>query len=95
MSSPGLRVPVARVVRAVEILSGLALALVLALPRLVPVERIRARAIAAAESALHRRVETGDARLEVFTGLGAGIEHVAIRNSPGWQSPSLFSAERV
>ena len=93
MRPPGIRA--ARVARIAEILSGIGLAAVLALPRLVPVERIRARALWEAENALHRRVEAGDVRLEVFTGLGAGVENFAVRNGPGWESPALFSAERV
>jgi hypothetical protein len=93
MRPEGIRV--ARAVRIAEILSGLGLAAVLALPRLVPLERIRARALAEAENTLHRPVEAGDVRLEVFTGLGAGVENFAVRNGPGWESPALFSAERV
>ncbi|HEX4440741.1 MAG TPA: AsmA family protein [Thermoanaerobaculia bacterium] len=90
-----MRSPLRRAVRIAEVLSGLGLALALALPRLIPAERIRARALAAAEEALHRPVEAGDARLEIFSGLGAGLENLSVRNAPGWESPTLFSAERV
>jgi len=90
-----MRPPLRRVVRIAEVLSGRGLALALALPRLIPAERIRARALAAAEEALHRPVEAGDARLEIFSGLGAGLDNLSVRNAPGWDSPTLFSAERV
>src|SRR4051812_11670056 len=90
-----MRPPLRRLARIAEILSGLGLAVAVALPRLVPLERIRAHAISAAEASLHRRVEAGDVRLEIFSGLGAGVENLSVRNAPGWQSPDLFSAERV
>jgi len=83
------------VVRIAEVASGLGLAAAVALPRLVPLERIRAHALTAAEEALHRPVEAGDVRLEIFSGLGAGVENLAVRNGPGWESPALFSAQRV
>jgi hypothetical protein len=83
------------VVRLAEVASGLGLAAAVALPRLVPLERIRTHALTAAEAALHRPVEAGDVRLEIFSGLGAGVENLAVRNGPGWESPALFSAQRV
>ena len=83
------------VVRIAEVASGLGLAAAVALPRLVPLERIRAHALTAAEEALHRPVEAGDVRLEILSGLGAGVENLAVRNGPGWESPALFSAQRV
>jgi len=79
-----VRPPLRRVARIAEVLSGLGLAAAVALPRLVPLERIRAHAISAAESSLHRRVDAGDVRLEIFSGLGAGVENLSVRNAPGW-----------
>lgn len=71
------------------------LVLVLLLPQLVPLESLKARMLAAAESALHRRVEAGALRLQILSGLGAGMEKIVVRNGVGWESPSLLSAERV
>ena len=90
-----MRPPLRRVARIAEVLSGLGLAAAVALPRLVPLERIRAHALSAAESSLHRRVDAGDVRLEIFSGLGAGVENLSVRNAAGWESPALFSARRV
>ncbi len=67
--------------------------LLLALPFLVPLDAVRAKVVAAAESALHRKVEIGTMRLQIFSGVGAGVEKVAVRNTEGWESPTLLSAD--
>src|SRR5262249_55727440 len=95
LGSGSMRPLLRRAVRVAEIASGFGLALLLALPRVVPVERIRARALASVEHALHRRVEAGRGRLPIFSRPPAGLENFSVRNAPGWESPALFSAERV
>ncbi len=84
--------------RLLRILAAAAAVLVLllfALPFLVPLDSVRARVVAAAEAALHRKVEIGTMRLQIFSGLGAGAEKVVVRNQEGWESPSLLSADAV
>jgi len=70
-------------------------ALLAALPYVLSLDATRARMLAAAESALHRRVEAGTIRLQIFTGLGVGLQDVVVRNPSGWESPDLLSARRV
>src|SRR4029079_5525924 len=70
-------------------------ALLAALPYVLSLDATRARMLAAAESALHRKVEAGAIRLQIFTGLGVGLEDVAVKNPSGWESPDLLSARRV
>lgn len=74
---------------------ALLLLLVLALPYVVSLDSLRAKAVAAAESALHRKVEIGAMRLQILSGLGAGIEHVTVHNNGGFDSPALVSADNV
>ena len=74
---------------------GLFAVAILALPYAVSLESTKSRILAAAESALHRKVEAGAIRLEILSGLGAGIEKAAVRNAAGWESPTLLSADRV
>ena len=89
--SPGSR----RLVFIASLGAGVLAALVLALPYVVSLDSTRARILGAAESALHRKVDARAIRLEILTGLGAGLEKVAVRNGPGWESPALLSADRV
>jgi AsmA protein len=90
------RVPVARRLALVlAVVVGLLFVLVAALPYLVSLDAVRTRVVAAAESALHRKVEAGAIRLQIFSGLGAGVEKVIVRSKPGWESPALLSADRV
>jgi len=79
----------------IGILAGVLVLLILALPYIVSLDSMRARVIAAAEAATHRKVEIGTMRLQIFSGLGAGVENVVVRNPPGWESPALVSADRV
>ena len=89
----------ARMVRrfliAAVIVVGLLIAAIVALPRLVSLEAIRGRALAAAESALHRKVEAGALRIQIFSGLGAGLDKVVVRNAAGWEGPALFASDGV
>ena len=88
--------PTARLAaRIAAIVVALLVALILALPYVVSLESVRARVVRAAESALHRKVEAGAIRLQILSGLGAGVERVVVRNKEGWASPALLSADRV
>jgi len=89
--NPGPR----RLLRILAAAATLFVLLLLALPFLVPLDSVRARVVAAAEAALHRKVEIGKMRLQIFSGLGAGVEKVAVRNPEGWESPALLSADAV
>ena len=84
-----------RILLALGVLAGVLIALVLALPSLLSFDALRTRVLSAAEAALHRKVEAGAIRLEIFSGLGAGIEKFTVRNPPGWESPNLTSADRL
>ena len=84
-----------RILLALAIVVGLLVAVIAALPSLLSFDAVRARLVAAAESALHRKVEARAIRLQIFSGLGAGAEGVVVRNGPGWETPALLTAERV
>jgi hypothetical protein len=84
-----------RLLLAAAVSIGILAALLLALPYVVSLDAMRARILGAAETALHRKVEAGAIRLEIFSGLGARIESFAVRNGAGWESPSLVSADRL
>ncbi|HEU5250402.1 MAG TPA: hypothetical protein VFW15_10500, partial [Thermoanaerobaculia bacterium] len=74
---------------------GFLIAIVLLLPYVVSLDSTRARILGAAETALHRKVEAGAIRLQILSGLGAGTERLVVQNGPGWESPTLLSADRV
>lgn len=84
-----------RILRILAIAAGVLILAVVALPFVVSLDSMRARAVAAAESALHRKVEVGTMRLQIFSGLGAGVEKVVVRNAEGWESPALLSADKI
>ncbi len=77
------------------LLAGLLVVLVLALPYLVSLDALRTRVIAAAEQALHRKVEIGAMRIQILPGPGARVEKVVVHNTANFESPALVSAERV
>ena len=77
------------------VLAGLLVLLVLALPYIVSLDALRARVIAAAEQALHRKVEIGAMRIQILSGPGAGVERVVVHNTAGFESPAFLSADRV
>ncbi|HTY40779.1 MAG TPA: AsmA family protein [Thermoanaerobaculia bacterium] len=91
MSSPTAR----RLAIALASLVGLLILLVLLLPYVVSLDATRARAVAAAEAALHRKVEIGRMRLQLLPGPGAALEGVVVHNGPGYDTPALLSAERA
>ncbi len=84
-----------RLLRLAAILIGVLVLLVLALPYVVSLDSMRARVIFAAESSLHRKVEIGKMRLQIFSGLGAGVEKLVVHNKPGFETPALVSADKV
>src|SRR5262249_46802915 len=69
--------------------------LLVALPFLVSLERFRAPLVAAAERALHRKVDVGSLRLEIWSGPGAGLRGLVVHNAPGWSGPTLLKADAV
>ena len=75
--------------------AGLLVLLVVALPYIVSLDALRARVIAAAEQALHRKVEIGAMRIQILSGPGAGIEKFVVHNTSAFESPALVSADRV
>src|SRR4029453_2713136 len=77
------------------ILLGVLILLVLALPYVVSLDTARARVIRAAEESLHRKVEIGKMRIQILTGLGAGVENVAVLNGQQWSTRALMSAGRA
>src|ERR1700732_2044486 len=88
--------PVRLAVRIVAIVLASMVMLIVALPSIVSLEAVRARVIRAAAYALHRKVEAGAIRLEIFSGLGAGVEKVVVRNRDAWGSASpLLSADHL
>src|SRR5712671_1536488 len=83
------------VLRILAVVVAVFVLVLIALPWLVSLERFRAPLVSAAESALHRKVEVGKLRLEIWSGLGAGLDAVVVHNAPGWTSPALVKAGRV
>jgi uncharacterized protein involved in outer membrane biogenesis len=55
------------------------------LPSVVSLESFKAQIETRAEQALHRKVDIGQVRLQILTGLGAGLENLVIDNPPQWQ----------
>jgi hypothetical protein len=83
-----------RALRILAIVLAVLVLLVALLPFVVSFEAVRGRVLAAAESALHRKVEAGRIRLRIFP-LSAGVENVTVRNRAGFSTPALLSAEHV
>jgi uncharacterized protein involved in outer membrane biogenesis len=79
----------------VFVLLAVFVAILLALPYIVSLERFRVRVVGAAEAALHRKVEIQALKLEIWSGLGAGLEGVTIHNPPGWESPAAVKAGTI
>src|SRR5512144_671398 len=88
-----------RTARRVAIAAGsfaaLLLLVLLALPYVVSLDAVRARVVAAAESSLHRRVEIGAMRLQVLSGLGAGVERLVVHDRRDPAATPLLTAERA
>src|SRR5262245_37520215 len=88
--------PIGRwLLRIAAILLGVLILVVLALPYVVSLDSVRVRVIAAAEASLHRKVEIGKMRIQILTGLGAGVEDVAVLNGPKWSTHAFVSADRA
>jgi hypothetical protein len=83
-----------RALRILAIVAAVLVLLVAALPFVVSFDAVRGRVLAAAETALHRKVEAGRIRLRIFP-LGAGVDNVTVRNRPGFATPALLSADHV
>lgn len=75
--------------------AALVLLALIALPYVVSLDAMRARVAARAEKALHRKVDIARVRLQIFSGLGAGVEGVVVHNKDGFLTPSLLSADTV
>ena len=90
MSRTGRRVAVAA-----ASLAALVLLVLLALPYLVSLDSVRGRVVAAAESSLHRKVEIGAMRLEILSGLGAGVERLVVHDRRDPSGPPLLTADRA
>jgi AsmA protein len=73
-------------------LVGFLLALLVALPYVVSLERVKGPLIAQVEAALQRKVDAGAVRLQILSGLGAGLEDLTVYNPPGWQRPYFIKA---
>jgi AsmA-like C-terminal region/Domain of Unknown Function (DUF748) len=73
-------------------LVGCALLVVALLPYIVSLESVRGQIVGHLEAALHRKVDVGAVRLQLLSGLGAGLEDVTIYNPPGWQQPYVMKA---
>jgi len=90
-----MRPAVRRLLWIVGAILGVLVLAVLALPYLVSLDALRERVVEKAEAALHRKVEVGKVRLQILTGLGAGVEKVVVHNQQGWESPALLTADEV
>jgi AsmA protein len=68
-------------------LVGFFAAMLVALPYIVSLDRVKGQIIAQVEAVLQRKVDAGVVRLQILSGLGAGLEDLTIYNPPGWQHP--------
>ncbi len=69
--------------------------IVAALPYLLNLESIKSQVIAQAEHTLKRKVQLGQIRLQLFTGLGAGLTQLTVANPPGWQQPHFIKVDTL
>jgi uncharacterized protein involved in outer membrane biogenesis len=76
-------------------LIGLLVVILAVLPYVISLEGIKTRVVSQAEAALHRDVEIGHIRLQILTGLGAGLDHLRIANPPGWQRPDFVKVDTL
>ena len=76
-------------------LCGLFVAVLAILPSILRLERVKSQITAQAEAQLKRDVEVGQVRLQILTGLGAGLEQLTIANPPGWQSPHFVRVDTL
>jgi AsmA-like C-terminal region/AsmA family len=73
-------------------LLGCALLVVVMLPYIISLDGVKGQISAQIEGALQRKVDIGAVRLQLLSGLGAGLEDLIIYNPPGWQQPYLIKA---
>jgi AsmA protein len=76
------------------VLAGVVGLLVL-LPYVISLDRVRGPIIAQVEAALRRKVEVGNVRLQIFSGLGVGLKDLTISNPPGWSRQHIITAETL
>jgi len=76
-------------------LAGFSLLMLVMLPYVVSLDSIKGQIVAQIEAALQRKVDIGAVRLQLLSGLGAGLEDVIIYNPPGWQRPYVMKAGRL
>jgi AsmA-like C-terminal region/AsmA family len=69
--------------------------LLVMLPYLVSLERVKAPIVARLEALLQRQVDVGAVRLQTLSGLGVGLEDLIIYNPPGWQQPYFIKADTL
>ena len=74
---------------------GLIVVVLAILPYVLSLESIKAQVVTQAETALNRKVELGQVRLQIFTGLGAGLEQLTVSNPPGWQQPDFVKVDTL
>jgi AsmA-like C-terminal region/AsmA family/Domain of Unknown Function (DUF748) len=73
-------------------LIGFVLLLLVMLPYVVSLDSVKGQIVAQIEAALQRKVDVGAVRLQLLSGLGAGLEDLIIYNPPGWQQPYFIKA---
>ena len=76
-------------------LVGFALLVLVMLPYIISLDSIKGQIVAHLEAALQRQVDVGAVRLQLLSGLGAGLENLTIYNPPGWQQPYVMKAGRL
>ena len=76
-------------------LIGLLVVILAVLPYVISLEGVKERIAVQAETALQRDVEIGQVRLQILTGLGAGLEQLTISNPPGWQRPDFVKVDTL
>ncbi len=74
---------------------GLLLLVLVLLPYVISLESVKAQVAAQAEAVLRRRVDMGQARVQLLTGLGAAFEEVTIHNPSGWQQPDFVKVKTL
>src|SRR5947208_11129738 len=74
---------------------GLLLLVLVLLPYVISLESVKAQVAAQAEAVLRRRVDMGQARVQLLTGLGAAFEEVTIHNPSGWQQPDFVKVRML
>ncbi len=76
-------------------LAALIIAVLALAPFLLNLDQIKKQVVDRAEQQLNRNVELGQVRLQLFSGLGAGLEQLTISNPQGWQSPHFVKVDTL